>query len=123
MPYKIFYDRNNYIVKLKIFSIINTDEYSRVREETLMFCKELNCPNLLIDLRFLNKNNLNLQEYFEFGKIISKRFIGIKVAYILSENSKFRKYIKILSKKEQTEYNIFRDFKSIKNAIDWFHKF
>lgn len=125
MSYNILYDKKNYLVKLKIFGIDkeNKEKANISENEILMFCKEKNCSNLLIDLRYLNKEYENVYNYFKLGKNIAKKFIGIKIAYLLPE--KLRP-IDINKSNSEFEYNIndlFKEFTSIENAIDWFHKF
>ena len=125
MSYYILYDKKNYLVKLKIFGIDkeNKDKANISENEILMFCKEKNCSNLLIDLRYLNKKYENFYNYFKFGKNIAKKFIGIKIAYLLPVNLRSKEINKSNYEFENDMNDLFKEFTSIENAIDWFHKF
>lgn len=125
MSYYIVYDNKNYLVKLKILGIEkeNNDKHHISENEILMFCKEKNCSNLLIDLRYLNKKHDNVYNYFKFGKNIAKKFIGIKIAFLLPVSLRLKEINKSNYHFENNINDFFKKFTSIENAINWFHKF
>jgi hypothetical protein len=125
MSYYLIYDKKNYLVKLKIYGTEkeNKDKSYISENKILIFCKEKNSSNLLIDLRYLNKKYDRVYNYFKIGKNIAKKFIGIKIAYLLPVNFKSKEINKSNSEIENNMNNIFKEFTSIENAIDWFHKY
>lgn len=123
MSYMIKYDKKNYLVKLKIFGMNIKDEHLFVQNETFKICKKHECSHLLIDLRYLNNKSRNIQEYFNIGNIIAKRYIGIKIANVLAANSKNKENTEFISKIECNDGHNCQDFTSIKEAINWFHKY
>jgi hypothetical protein len=122
MPYKVSFDETDRIIKVQVFGLAAHADHCAARDEAWKFCRENECPRILVDLRKLNTERSSTVDCFSFGQSLAQSSPGVRFALVMPKQAKSKQDVKFTTTVEANRGVQVQTFDTIEEARKWLLK-